>query len=185
MINDKTYVYKVCVVGDGGVGKTSLISKFIKNSFSENYLMTIGSNFSVKPMVLSEYPKYNIILQIWDLAGQEQFKVVRPLFYKGAKAVIYVYDLTRESSFANLLNWKKEVEKVIGSKPSILVGSKLDLVRPDEKRAKEEEINQIMDDINTNLYFETSAKEGINVEIIFEEATNKIIRKSKEVNIIQ
>jgi len=184
MVNNKTYVYKVCVVGDGGVGKTSLVRKSVKNTFTENYLMTIGSNFSVKPIKLSEYPNYDITLSIWDIAGQEHFKSVRPPFYKGAKALIYVYDLTRRGSFDNILNWKMEAEKIIESQPCILVGNKLDLIRPEEKRIKQEEINLKMDALETDLYFETSAKEGINVEIIFEEITKSIIRKSEELNII-
>lgn len=184
MVKDKTYVYKVCVVGDGGVGKTSLVRKSIDNTFSENYIMTIGSNFSVKPVKLSEYPNYDISLSVWDIAGQEHFKVVRSPFYKGAKAIIYVYDLTRISSFSNILNWKKEAEKVIGLTPSILIGNKLDLLRPEEKRAKKEDITQLMSELDTDTYFETSAKEGINVEAIFEEVTKKIISKSEEVNII-
>ena len=185
MVSEKTYVYKVCVVGDGGVGKTSLVRKSINNTFSENYIMTIGSNFSVKPVILSEYPNYDITLSVWDLAGQEHFKVVRPPFYKGAKAIIYVYDLTRISSFSNILNWKKEAEKVIGSTPNILVGNKLDLIKPDERRAQEEDINELMGKLNTDAYFETSAKEGINVEVIFEEVSKKIINKLAEVKAIQ
>ncbi|MFX1446163.1 MAG: GTP-binding protein [Promethearchaeota archaeon] len=185
MVSEKNYVYKVCVVGDGGVGKTSLVRKSVNNTFSENYIMTIGSNFSVKSVELPEYPNYDIKLSVWDLAGQEHFKVVRPPFYKGAKAIIYVYDLTRISSFSNILNWKKEAEKVIGSTPNILVGNKLDLIRPEEKRAKEEDINELMGKLNTDAYFETSAKEGINVEAIFEEVTKKIINNSAKINIIQ
>ena len=185
MVNEKAYVYKVCVVGDGGVGKTSLVRKSINNTFSENYIMTIGSNFSVKSVELPEYPNYNITLSVWDLAGQEHFKDVRSPFYKGAKAIIYVYDLTRISSFSNILNWKKEAEKVIGSTPSILVGNKLDLIRPEEKRAKEEDIAQLMHELNTDTYFETSAKKGTNVETIFEEVTKKIINKSQEITLNQ
>ena len=100
-------------MGDGGVGKTSLVRKSVKNTFTENYLMTIGANFSEKPIKLSKYPKYDISLSIWDIAGQDHFKSVRPPFYKGAKALIYIFDLTRRSSFDNLINWKKEAEKII------------------------------------------------------------------------
>jgi Ras-related protein Rab-1A len=184
MVENKSYVYKVCVVGDGGVGKTSLVRKSVNNTFSENYIMTIGSNFSVKPIILSEYPQYNITLSIWDIAGQEHFKSVRPPFYKGAKALIYVYDLTRRGSFDNLINWQKEAVKSAGSLPSILVGNKLDLINPDEKRAKKEEINRLMDFLHTNLYFETSAKKGTNVENIFKVVAKTILRKSEEVNTI-
>ena len=70
MSDKKSFIYKICLVGDGGVGKTSLVLRYCENKFKENYIMTIGSNFSTKEVHLKEYPNYNVKLQIWDLAGQ-------------------------------------------------------------------------------------------------------------------
>ncbi len=66
----KSFIFKICVVGDGGVGKTSMVLRYCEETFKDNYIMTIGSNFSTKTVELSEYPNFNIKLQVWDLAGQ-------------------------------------------------------------------------------------------------------------------
>ena len=171
----KSLVYKICIVGDGGVGKTSIASRYTDNTFKENYIMTIGSNFAVKTMELPEYPDCSISLQIWDLAGQPRFNVVRPLFYRGAKAVIYVFDLTRKDSLENLLNWKKEIEQNIGLKPCILVGNKLDVVKKTKMKVEIEEIEIIKSNLNATSYFETSAKEGSNINELFKECVNGIL----------
>ncbi|TFF99182.1 MAG: hypothetical protein EU541_05625 [Promethearchaeota archaeon] len=70
MPENKQFIYKICLAGDGGVGKTSLVLRYCENKFKENYIMTIGSNFSTKEVKLEEYPNYSVKLQIWDLAGQ-------------------------------------------------------------------------------------------------------------------
>lgn len=163
----KSLVYKICIVGDGGVGKTSMVLRYTDNAFKEDYLMTIGSNFAVKYIDLPEYPDYSIALQIWDLAGQPRFNVVRPLFYRGAKSIIYVFDLTRKDSLENLLNWKKEIEQNIGAKPCILVGNKLDLANKIKRKVENEEIEYIKSRLKANLYLETSAKDGSNINDAF------------------
>jgi len=83
------------VVGDGGVGKTSMVLRYCENAFKDNYIMTIGSNFSTKQVELEEYPNYLVKLQLWDLAGQKHFSFVRPPFYRGATATVFVFDITR------------------------------------------------------------------------------------------
>ena len=93
----KSFIYKICVVGNGGVGKTSMVLRYCENSFKESYLMTIGSNFSTKTVELANYPQLQVKLQLWDLAGQKHFSFVRPPFYRGASGIIYVFDLTRRS----------------------------------------------------------------------------------------
>lgn len=138
--------------------------------------MTIGSNFSTKEVKLEDYPNYNVKLQIWDLAGQKHFSFVRPGFYKGATGVIYVHDLTRRSSFKNLPNWKQEVEKEIGQKTSILVGNKLDLAEDGKREIGKQEGESYKDELGAKSYYETSAKEGDNVEKIFKEITRGILK---------
>lgn len=174
----KAYAYKICVVGDGGVGKTSMVLRYTDNKFSENYLMTIGSNFAAKSVELPEYPNYSINFQIWDLAGQPRFDVVRPLFYRGAKAIIYVFDLTRKESFENLLDWKREVEQNIGSKPCILVGNKLDLLKKVKRGVEMEDAEILKLKLQANFYFETSAKDGFNVNDVFKECAIGILNST-------
>ena len=172
----KSYIFKLCVVGDGGVGKTSMVLRYTENTFKESYIMTIGSNFSMKALTLEEHPNLNIKLQLWDLAGQKHFNFVRPPFYRGAAAVIYVFDLSRRSSFSNLPNWKIEVEKVIGQKSSIIVGNKLDLANDNHREIGTQDGESLKAEMNALSYYETSAKDGVNVEAIFRDITLGILK---------
>jgi small GTP-binding protein len=177
----KNFIYKVCVVGDGGVGKTSMVLRYCENTFKENYIMTIGSNFSTKSVPLEEYPNYNVKLQLWDLAGQKHFSFVRPPFYRGATGIVYVFDLTRRSSFANMGEWKDEVKKVIGEKSSILVGNKLDLAEDGKREVGEQDAKQLMKELGSSGYFETSAKDGRGIEEVFKEVTLAILKNAGKI----
>ncbi|MFX0057624.1 MAG: Rab family GTPase [Candidatus Hodarchaeota archaeon] len=177
----KSYIYKICVVGNGGVGKTSMVLRYCENTFKENYIMTIGSNFSTKTVELPDLPQFQVKLQIWDLAGQKHFSFVRPPFYRGATGIIYVFDLTRRSSFADLGEWQTEVEKVIGQKPSILVGNKIDLAREGKREVAEQDGEALKGELNAAKYFETSAKEGDSVEGVFKLLTLEILKTSGKI----
>jgi Ras-related protein Rab-8A len=178
----KSFIYKVCIVGDGGVGKTSMVLRYCENTFKENYIMTIGSNFSTKQIELEAYPNYLIKLQLWDLAGQKHFSFVRPPFYRGATAIVYVFDLTRRSSFQNILDWKAEVEKVIGDgKPYVLVGNKIDLAEQGNREVGEGDGEALKDEIKAIAYYETSAKQDIEVEPVFKDVTMAILKKTKKI----
>jgi len=177
----KSYIYKICVVGNGGVGKTSMVLRYCENSFKENYIMTIGSNFSTKTVELPDLPQFQVKLQIWDLAGQKHFSFVRPPFYRGATGIIYVFDLTRRSSFADLGEWQTEVEKVIGQKPAILVGNKIDLAREGKREVAEQDGESLRGELNATKYFETSAKEGDSVEEVFKLLTLQILKTSGKI----
>lgn len=144
--------------------------------------MTIGSNFSTKRVDLEEYPNYLIKLQMWDLAGQKHFSFVRPPFYRGSGATVYVFDLTRRSSFQNILNWKSEVEKVIGdNKPSILVGNKLDLAEKGYREVGRGDAEALMYEINAIGYYEASAKEDIQIEPVFKNITLAILKNTQKI----
>ncbi len=177
----KSYIYKICVVGNGGVGKTSMVLRYCENSFKESYLMTIGSNFSTKTVELANHPELQVKLQLWDLAGQKHFSFVRPPFYRGATGIIYVFDLTRRSSFADLLEWRDEVEKVIGQKPCILVGNKLDVAREGHREVAGQEGEALKEEMHVMKYVETSAKEGDSVESVFKVLTLEILKASGKI----
>lgn len=177
----KSYIYKICVVGNGGVGKTSMVLRYCENTFKDNYIMTIGSNFSTKTVDLPAYPQLQVKLQIWDLAGQKHFSFVRPPFYRGATGIIYVFDLTRRSSFSDLIEWKSEVEKVVSQKPSLLVGNKFDLAREGKREVSFQEGEALKFELNANKYFETSAKEGDSVEEVFKLLTLEILKTSGKI----
>jgi len=177
----KSFIYKICVVGNGGVGKTSMVLRYCENSFKESYLMTIGSNFSTKTVELADHPQLQVKLQLWDLAGQKHFSFVRPPFYRGATGIIYVFDLTRRSSFADLLEWREEVEKVIGQKPCLVVGNKLDLAKQGQREVAEQDGEAVKFEMHAMKYFETSAKEGNSVGEIFKTLTLEILRNSGKI----
>ncbi len=181
MAATKSFIYKICIVGDGGVGKTSMVLRYTENTFKENYLMTIGSNFATKAIKLEDHPNLDVRLQLWDLAGQKHFSFVRPPFYRGATAIIYVFDLTRRNSFANMHEWKSEVEKVIGQKTSILVGNKLDLAEKGSREVGEQDGEALKHEMNAISYCETSAKEGLRVENVFKEAVLAILRSTNKI----
>ncbi len=159
-----------------------MVLRYCENTFKENYIMTIGSNFSTKQVDLEEYPSYLVKLQLWDLAGQKHFSFVRPPFYRGSSATVYTFDLTRRSSFQNILNWKAEVEKVIGDgKPSILVGNKIDLAEQGQREVGTGEGEALKEELNSIAYLETSAKENVLVEPVFKDLTKAILEKTKKI----
>ncbi len=165
-MGSKIPFYKICIVGNFGVGKTTLLHQYLERRFNPSVTSTIGSNFFVKHLKIPN-TKIPVILQIWDLAGQEHFKWVRHEFYKGAKGIVYVYDLTRKQTFDDLLNWKAEIQKVIKNYSSVLVGNKLDLITEDKKVIKDKEAEEIKMQLNACAYYETSARIGTGVQEFF------------------
>ncbi len=158
-----------------------MVLRYCESTFKESYIMTIGSNFSTKSIELPDFPNYNVKLQIWDLAGQKHFSFVRPPFYRGCAATIMTFDLTRRSSFANLHDWKEEVEKVVGSKPTILVGNKLDLAVDGIREVGTKEGEAFKDEIGAIAYYEGSAKLGDKIETIFTEITIAILKATAKI----
>ncbi|MFX1345840.1 MAG: Rab family GTPase [Promethearchaeota archaeon] len=162
----KSVFYKICIVGDFGVGKSTLLHHYLEGRFISNVQSTIGSNFFVKHLKIPNV-KNLVTLQIWDLAGQDHFKWVRQAFYKGAKGIVVVFDLSRKETFEHLNSWMKEVEDTIGIVPRILVGNKLDLINPIERIIPKQECLSYKEKIKASSYEETSAKLGTGVIQIF------------------
>lgn len=169
-------LYKICIAGNFGVGKTTLLHQYLERRFTPNVGSTIGSNFFVKNIKIPNV-KIPIILQIWDLAGQEHFKWVRHEFYKGAKGIVYVFDLTGRKSFEDLINWKNEIEKVLEDYSSVLVGNKLDLMNPDHRIIENEESENVRKHLSACAYYETSAKLGTGVEDFFLKLVTHIYKR--------
>ena len=167
MVGSNKFFYKVCIVGDSEVGKTTLVNQYLKRRFVADAQSTIGSNFFVKYVKIPDV-KHLLTLQIWDLAGQPRFKWVRYAFYKGASGIVYGFDLTRKETLESLINWKEEVESKIGIVPNILVGNKNDLVGDSRNSIDSELIDQFKESLSANEYIETSAKLGTNVKDVFD-----------------
>ncbi|NVM17952.1 MAG: GTP-binding protein [Candidatus Lokiarchaeota archaeon] len=177
MVGSNKYFYKVCIVGDSEVGKTTLVNQYLKRRFVADAQRTIGSNFFVQYVKIPE-DKNMLTLQIWDLAGQPRFKWVRYAFYKGARGIVYAFDLTRRKTLDSLTNWKEEVESKIGVVPNIFVGNKLDLLNDDNNFIKSVEINHFKEFLSANAYIETSAKLGTNVKDVFDELALQMYKKT-------
>jgi len=157
---------KVTVIGDGGVGKTSLIQRFIHGTFQKDYLKTIGAQISNYKV---EKEGRNIELLFWDLAGQDDFHFLRPSFYRASKAAIIVYSLEDNNlgrrSFEHITDWHNDVKEFCGDIPVILFANKIDLIN--EESMNKDYLEKLINDNNFTGYFITSAKTGKRVEDAF------------------
>ncbi|UCC20471.1 MAG: GTP-binding protein [Promethearchaeota archaeon] len=165
-MGSKIPFFKICIVGNFAVGKTTLLHQYLERRFISNVTTTIGSNFFVKYLKIPNV-KNPITLQIWDLAGQEHFKWIRHEFYKGAKGIVYVFDLINRRTFDDLKKWKNEIEKSIEEYSSVLIGNKSDLLNPENIKINKEECDDLKNFLGACGYFETSAKSGHGVEEFF------------------
>ena len=173
MSDSKDTGHKIVLLGDSGVGKTCLISRFISGQFDINVASTNGASYASKKI---EYPHLgkSLLLDIWDTAGQEKYKSLTKFFYKDAAMVILVYDITRKESYDNLKNfWYKEVQEY-GEKNIVLgiAGNKSD--RYDEEAVSEKEARDFAKSINA-IYALTSAQNNTGVNKLFEDIGNKFL----------
>lgn len=173
----KKFRYKITVVGDVRVGKTSLISKYTLGTFEMDYVETIGAQFS-------KYDKNingdNIRLLFWDIAGQRDFDFLRPSFYRDTNAAIIVYSLEEnklgELSFTNINNWDQEVKQFCGNVPTILFANKVDLVNKDN--LDHSSLQNLVKNLDFINYYITSAKTGQGVHDAFNAIIEKLYYKS-------
>ena len=162
--------YKVIVVGDPGVGKTSTVLRFTDKAFRNTYIPTIGVSMSEKKFMHGESL---IEFVLWDIAGQAKFQTMRKLFYEGANAQLLVFDLTRPGTLIDLKKWSDDINSILPAKlPGIIVGNKSDLV--DQRKVSDGEIEIIAKKLNMD-YFITSALSGDNVDESFHKLTEAII----------
>lgn len=156
----KVPLLKVAVVGDGAVGKTTLIRRFCEGKFHASRVATIGVDFYTQRVQL---PIGMVKLSIWDMAGQDQFEVVRSGFYRGSRAAALVYDVTSTDSLRNLRRWREEVLKAVPGQPLLVVGNKCDL-----QRVVQPDLARIFASYIDASYLETSALNGDGVADLFE-----------------
>jgi small GTP-binding protein len=156
---------KVLLVGNFGVGKTSLIRRFVLNEFSEEYISTIGVRVSSK---IIQIDKEEIKLLIWDVAGTSDDEKVPKAYFLGASAAMFVFDLSRKETYINIKNQLDVVQQLSGLKNITVVGNKKDLVTTDE-------IEQLKKTISITIDLITSAKENENVEDAFKELAKQTL----------
>ena len=166
------YLLKYIIIGDAAVGKSNLLLRYVHGEFKSEYQVTIGVEFGAKNILIKD-ELYRI--QIWDTAGQENFRSITRAYYKNSVCALVVYDITNRDSFNNIANW---VEDCKNQSPKtifmVLVGNKSDLsdkrvISIDEGRELAEKYNMI--------FFETSAKTGDNVDLIFFKSAEEIAKK--------
>jgi len=167
------YKWKIIVVGDGSVGKTTLMLQYTEKKFNELYIPTVGVQVSIKvvPIKVGK-EKRSVELTIWDIAGQTKFEHIRKIFYEGASAYIILYDITKQNTFDGISYWVNDVAWAIGDKYGILIGNKKDLAKYrviGEDQGKELAAEYHLD------FLETSAKTGENVNKVFELITKNLM----------
>ena len=164
--------FKIMLLGDSSVGKTCFLKRYIDDTFQDVYLSTIGFDYKYKFITLEDGKK--IKLQIWDTAGQERFRTIGKGYYKGAHGIILIYDVTSQKSFDSIKTWLNEIKSEASNKVCVfLVANKIDIEDRLISREDGEEIAK-----NNNLeFYESSAKDNINVSEVFQDLAEKINEK--------
>ena len=173
MDESAAFKWKIIVIGDPSVGKTSLMLSYTQKKFRELYVPTVGVQVSRKIVEID-----NIIcsLNTWDIAGQQKFSNVRRLFYEGADAVVIVFDITEKQSFVNASNWYKDYLSLNDREIGVLLGNKVDL---EEQRVILGDWGRILSNKMGFQYFETSAKTGKNIESVFLYLAKILLQKNE------
>lgn len=167
--NDVDYSFKILVIGDGGVGKSSLVKKYINGTFRDNYIETQA----IDPYsTYEEIDDHKIHLNIVDCGGQDRFSLSRSMFFKGAMGSVVCFDLTRQASFDNLENWIQASLKGSNKQKLLLVGLKADL--EDYREVSVEAITTLSNQYNAE-YFEISSKSHESVNEIFTKVSSLIL----------
>ena len=167
---------KLMILGDSTVGKSSILSKYCKNEFYEKYISTIGIDFQMKYININNK---KIKLQIWDTAGQERYRVVTKNYFNTGDGFIIIYDITNRESFNNVTNWVEQITTLAGEGiKCILFGNKSDL--SSQRQVQKEEGKELAKKYNFNFY-ETSAKDGNNLEEGFNAITMSVMSDIKSV----
>ena len=168
--SDYQYIFKLILIGNSGVGKSSILQRYMNKTFEESYKCTIGVDFLMKSI---EVKGKTVKLQLWDTAGQEKYKSMVASYYRGANVALVVFDITSHSSFESLPLW---IENYYKNGPEqkniILIGNKKDMA--DQRQVTQEEAEEFSE-TNNMIYFETSAKEGDNIDYVFNFAAEKLL----------
>jgi len=173
----KNLVLKLALLGDAAVGKTSLINQYIQHRFNADYQPTLGVNIVVKELNIEEL-NASIRLVLWDIAGQAKYDLSRKMFFQGCMGALFIYDVTRHSTFKNIeTKWLKDLREFTGKDPAyVLIGNKMDL--KNSKVVSTQTGKELAEKINTSDFIETSAKYGDNVENAFKKLVNQVLINS-------
>ena len=171
---------KIVLLGNINVGKTSIASRYCKNSFNEHHINTIGGAYQQQKVVLNSGAI--VKLHIWDTSGQERFRAMTNLYYRDAQVALLTYDITNGSSFTGIEFWIEELKYKVENENMILVlvGNKSD-ASDEERKVSKAKAKKFADD-NNMLFFETSAKTGVGVKELFTEVATKVFEQTRRSN---
>jgi len=167
---------KVVIVGNGAVGKSSMIQRYCRGIFTNSYKKTIGVDFLEKQLRIGGE---EVRLMLWDTAGQEEFDAITKAYYRGAQACVVAFSTTDRASFEAVRKWKKKVEDECGSIPMVLVQNKIDLMH--EAEVSPDEVERLAKECKMRLY-RTSVKEDLNVSGVFQHLADNYVNKVKSFN---
>lgn len=168
----KTYdlLFKLLLIGDSGVGKTSILFRFSDDAFTPTFISTIGIDFKIKTI---ELRGKKIKLQIWDTAGQERFHTITTSYYRGAMGIMLVYDITNSKSFDNIQKWLRNIDEHANEDvEKMIVGNKCDM---EDRRIIPKERGEAIARENDIRFMETSASSNVNVDKAFLELAKAIL----------
>ncbi len=169
------FTFKILLIGDASVGKTSFTKRYCYNIFNPSERLTIGVDFHVKTVELSNK---RIKLQLWDIGGEQRFRFLLPTYCLGANAAFLLYDITRSNTLNNISEWITIVRQKGGPIPIMLVGSKLDLAQSQREVQRDYGI-QIAEKNDMASFVEISAKENLNVDDAFKLLTDLTLERMK------
>ncbi len=173
-MRDYDFMFKLLLIGDGAVGKTSLARRFLSGLFATDTQLTVGADFYTKRIVLGET---RVMIQIWDFGGEERFRSLLPGYCNGAAGAIFLFDVTNPPTLYHYEEWVDVMKKHAKGIPVLAVGTKIDLT--EARKVTREEAEEYTRARGASGYLEVSAKTGINVVRAFELVTMTMLSKMK------
>ncbi|ORD98331.1 RAB8A [Hepatospora eriocheir] len=183
MAENYDYLFKVILIGDSGVGKSSIVKMFTDKTFNKDQQSTIGVDFKIKTL---DVDNKRVKLQIWDTAGQEKFNSIVSNYYRGAFAVLVIFDVTKEATLKNTKKWVSDFfqKNTVDGVETFIIGNKIDLLPKEEidennRKALELKFNQKITDLNIRDYkfIPVSAKDDININKLFATLASNCMNK--------